>query len=87
VNERDPRTFTFALEELAMQPTSASVVEVLVRGLRHPLAYVREGALLGAASHLRDRSVLTHVDDLAENDPDEDIREMARDLLTDRGSP
>jgi hypothetical protein len=79
---------TFDLEKLAEAPLTTETVDRLLAGLRHPTCYVREGALYGCASHLRSDSgyglnLRTRVREIAENDPDEDVREIARDMIVD----
>lgn len=76
-----PARLTFELEALATKPTSSEVVEQLVFGLQHEIAFVREGAIYGCVGHLGSGVLRELLAKLAEVDPDADVREIARDVL------
>lgn len=48
---------------------------------RHPEAYVREGALRGAQKHLEQNEIRKLIENVAIEDPEEEIRQLAKEIL------
>jgi hypothetical protein len=76
-----PERLTFELEELGKHPLTGESTSRLLAGLRHPVAYVREGALRGVEPHLGLEYFRDVVGRIARYDDDADVREIARDIL------
>lgn len=78
---QDRVTLTFAAE--AARGTANAVLLEAVLGLAaHPKAFVREGAVLGLrGSH--DPRARAVVEALSQGDPDEDVRDVALEVLKD----
>lgn len=78
----DDVELSFAAEKLGHLPSDMPrVMGALSRLLRHPKPYVREGALIAASEHLELQGV---VEELAQRDENESIREIARDWLEEQ---
>lgn len=81
--ELEETDLTFAAEILGSAPDSDRVVPVLVGLLDHPSALVREGAVYGLGEHESHmtREVREKLGQLARNDPNAEIREIAGEAL------
>jgi len=77
-----PTLLTFAAEHAGRIPDSLKVVAVLLPLLDHPKAYVREGVLYGLRRH-RTPDVCSRLERLLSDEPVEEIREIASEILAE----
>lgn len=78
----EPASLTYAAEALGELADSAVAVPCLLPLLDHPSSVVREGAIYGLERHLKAPGVEPKLRELAEKDPQEGVREAAKEALS-----